>query len=174
AFAHARGELLHVRRADAVVDVAAVRLDRDRLNLGAEATEDLGRDAVRRSVRAVEQDACSGQVELCEARLELAQVVARRTVELAHAARRGTACGLSVGDTLVAARPSFSARSAVRNSPATPRTPSVPNSLRVGFGVMRSPAGGGPSGPPPDASALRELRPLARLLQAGLLALLLA
>src|SRR5215208_4971222 len=53
----------------------------------------------------------------------------------------------------VAARASASESSAVRNSPATPRTPSVPKSFRAN-------------------SALRELRPLAGLLEAGLLALL--
>src|SRR4051794_30214420 len=56
---------------------------------------------------------------------------------------------------LVAARARPSARSAVRKSPATPRTPSVPNSLRAIRGL-----------------ALGELRALARLLEAGLLALL--
>src|SRR5436305_5959613 len=55
-----------------------------------------------------------------------------------------------------AARASFSASSAVRKSPARPRTPSVPKSWRA---IERR-------------SALGELRPLARLLQAGLLALL--
>src|SRR5215213_6016741 len=55
----------------------------------------------------------------------------------------------------VAARPSFTARSTVSSSPATPRTPSVPNSLRA-----------------TQLLALRELRALAGLLQAGLLALL--
>src|SRR4051794_715676 len=54
----------------------------------------------------------------------------------------------------VAARPSDSASSAVRTSPATPRMPSVPKSLRL------------------NELALGELRPLAGLLQAGLLALL--
>src|SRR5688572_32335291 len=63
-------------------------------------------------------------------------------------------CGCSAGSVSVAARPRFMATSAVRNSPATPRTPSVPNR------AMRP-------------LALRELRPLAGLLQAGLLALLL-
>src|SRR5687768_3278390 len=59
-----------------------------------------------------------------------------------------------------AARPSASASSAVSTSPATPRTPSVPNSLRaMRWGSRRR-------------LALRELRPLACLLQAGLLALL--
>src|SRR4051794_6547267 len=56
----------------------------------------------------------------------------------------------------VAARASARASSAVRNSPATPRTPSVPKSLRV----------------KPGALALGELRPLAGLLEAGLLAFL--
>src|SRR5947209_7342729 len=56
-----------------------------------------------------------------------------------------------------AARASDSASSAVRNCPARPRTPSVPKSARA--------IGGEPL-------ALRELRPLAGLLQSGLLALL--
>src|SRR5215216_2261637 len=54
----------------------------------------------------------------------------------------------------VAARASASDSSAVRNSPATPRTPSVPKSCRA------------------KPLALGELRPLAGLLQPGLLALL--
>src|SRR5215218_4167742 len=54
----------------------------------------------------------------------------------------------------VAARASDSDSSAVRNSPATPRTPSVPKSWRA------------------KPLALGELRPLAGLLQPGLLALL--
>src|SRR5437773_7979543 len=53
----------------------------------------------------------------------------------------------------VAARASARASSAVRNSPATPRTPSVPNSRRAKL-------------------TLRELRPLAGLLEPRLLALL--
>src|SRR4051812_13935127 len=65
-------------------------------------------------------------------------------------------CGRSAGDWVVTARPSRRARSAVRTSPATPRTPSVPKSRRA----MRS------------ALTLRELRPLAGLLETGLLALL--
>src|SRR5204862_7607250 len=66
-----------------------------------------------------------------------------------------TAFGGMCPDCSVAARPSFTARSAVNSSPATPRTPSVPNSLRATAGL-----------------ALRELRALAGLLEAGLLALL--
>src|SRR5438270_529165 len=59
---------------------------------------------------------------------------------------------------LAAARPNDSASSAVRNSPATPRTPSVPNRRA---GALTTPW-----------SALRELRALACLLEARLLALL--
>src|SRR5947199_502602 len=66
--------------------------------------------------------------------------------------------GRSAGACSVTVLPSPSARSAVRTSPATPRTPSVPNSLRA---IAWS-----------AALPLAELRPLARLLQAGLLALL--
>src|SRR5215213_6469255 len=62
--------------------------------------------------------------------------------------------GRSAAARWVAARASASDSSAVRNSPATPRTPSVPKSLRA------------------KPLALRELRPLAGLLEAGLLALL--
>src|SRR3954471_19275001 len=66
-------------------------------------------------------------------------------------------CGLrALRSSSAAARPSASARSAVNSSPATPRTPSVPKSRRATSG----------------ASALGELRALARLLEPGLLALL--
>src|SRR5947209_13261015 len=58
----------------------------------------------------------------------------------------------------VAARARARASSGLSRSPATPRTPSVPNSLRATAAGARS--------------ALGELRPLAGLLQAGLLALL--
>src|SRR5438105_6674922 len=67
-------------------------------------------------------------------------------------------CGASDGVIAAAARPSDSASSAVRNSPATPRTPSVPK--RRAGALTRL------------GSALGELRALASLLQAGLLALL--
>src|SRR4029077_2694831 len=93
-------------------------------------------------------------------------------------------CGRSVSARHVAALASSSASSALSISPATPRTPSVPNSLRVI--CMRVTTSSKP--PPrrnlhPDKSSqpwsgrwpgltLGELRPLARLLQAGLLALL--
>src|SRR5579862_2359570 len=60
-----------------------------------------------------------------------------------------------------AARPSASASDAVTSTPARPRTPSVPNSLRATCATSRG-----------ATLALGELRPLARLLQAGLLALL--
>ena len=82
---NAGGELLHVSRTAAVVDVAAVGLDGHGVDLRAEAPEDLRGDAVGGPVRAVEQHAAAGQVELGEARLELAQVVAGRAVQLAHA-----------------------------------------------------------------------------------------
>src|SRR6185312_926637 len=70
-------------------------------------------------------------------------------------------CGRSACTRAVAARPRARASSAVRNSPATPRTPSVPNSLRaiLSSSLQRD-------------LALGELRALARLLQPGLLALL--
>src|SRR5215207_39380 len=62
--------------------------------------------------------------------------------------------GAAVPTRTVAARASASDSSAVRNSPATPRTPSVPKSWRA------------------KPLALGELRPLAGLLEPGLLALL--
>src|SRR3954451_20428140 len=70
-------------------------------------------------------------------------------------------CGASAGDQAAAARPSASARSAVRNSPTAPRTPSVPKSRRS-------------SGTAPTRRKLTlgELRALTGLLQASLLALL--
>ena len=60
------------------------------------------------------------------------------------------------------ARPSASASCAVMSTPARPRTPSVPKSLRPITPSLRR----------ARRLALGELRPLARLLQAGLLALL--
>ena len=59
-----------------VVDVAAVGLHRHRVDVGAQPAEDLGRHAVGGAVRAVEQDAHAAEVEVREAQLELAQVVA--------------------------------------------------------------------------------------------------
>src|SRR5579872_2832016 len=70
--------------------------------------------------------------------------------------------GRSVCAMRAAAAPSASASSAVSSSPAAPRTPSVPNSLRATAPLAALRAG----------LALGELRALARLLQAGLLALL--
>src|SRR3954453_17486751 len=64
--------------------------------------------------------------------------------------------GASAADCSVAARPRARASSAVSSSPATPRTPSVPKSWRAKAPRL----------------ALAELRTLARLLEAGLLALL--
>src|SRR5512133_204435 len=64
--------------------------------------------------------------------------------------------GACISDCSVAARPRPRASSAVSSSPATPRTPSVPKSWRA-----KAPG-----------LALAELRTLARLLEAGLLALL--
>src|SRR5579884_1096248 len=68
-------------------------------------------------------------------------------------------CGRGCSARVTAARASASASSAVRKSPARPRTPSVPNSWRA---ITRA----------ATALALGELRALARLLQAGLLAFL--
>ena len=79
------GQSVDVGRAAAVVDVAAVGLDRHRGHLGTEPPEDLRGDAVGRAVGAVEQDPLAGQVEALEAELQLAQVVPRGAVQLAHA-----------------------------------------------------------------------------------------
>src|SRR3954468_4329147 len=77
--------------------------------------------------------------------------------------------GWSAGLTAAAARPRPSARSAVRNSPATPRTPSVPKSLRViGLAVLARRHEAAAWSP----LALRELRALTGLLETRLLALL--
>src|SRR5262249_18637151 len=67
-------------------------------------------------------------------------------------------CGRGASRAVAAARPTDVASSAVRNVPACPRTPSVPKSLR--------------SAPISSPSALAELRPLPRLLEARLPALL--
>ena len=77
-----------MRRAAAVVDVAAVRLHRDRADLSPQAAEDLRCHAVGGAVGAVEEDAASREVEAGEAGLELAQVVTGRAVKLADAAIR--------------------------------------------------------------------------------------
>src|SRR4051812_22015983 len=66
-----------------------------------------------------------------------------------------------------AALPRRSTRSTVRNSPTIPRTPSVPKYARTG----RDPSPRKPRCDCSRALALRELRRLARLVQAGLLAL---
>ena len=82
-----------MRRAAAVVDVATVGAVGDHLDLGAEAAEDLRRGAEGRPVGAVEQHPQAAQVELREARVELAQVVLERAVQPLDAAdparRRG-------------------------------------------------------------------------------------
>src|SRR3954468_13944704 len=67
-------------------------------------------------------------------------------------------CGRSASSVEVVARPRAVASSAVRKVPASPRTPSVPKSLRAVF--------------TPSKSALGELRALTGLLQAGLAPLL--
>src|SRR4051812_24203046 len=67
-------------------------------------------------------------------------------------------CGRCAATVVVTARPSAVASSALRNVPASPRTPSVPKSLRSVAATGRS--------------ALAELRALAGLLEAGLAALL--
>jgi hypothetical protein len=54
---HVAGKRLDVRRANVLIDVAAVRLHGDRVYLRAHAPEDLGRHAVGGPVRAVEQHA---------------------------------------------------------------------------------------------------------------------
>ena len=94
-----RSQPLDVRRADAVVDVAAVRLRCERIDVRAKPAEDLRRHAVGRPVRAVQQDPLATEVEIGEADLELAEVVAARTVQLAHAAVGGLAL-LRVDQTL--------------------------------------------------------------------------
>jgi hypothetical protein len=85
----APGKRLDVRRADAVVDVAAVGLDGDRVDIRAQPPKDLGRHAVGGPVGTVEQHAQAAEVETREAQLELAQVVARGTVELTQPADAG-------------------------------------------------------------------------------------
>src|SRR5579875_444743 len=74
-------------------------------------------------------------------------------------------CGWGSSQSSTVARDSVTASSAVRKSPARPRTPSVPNSWRDKM-VPRSGSEG------LGRLALGELRPLAGLLEAGLLALL--
>ena len=80
------GQRLDVGGAAAGVDVAAVGLDPDRLDLGAEALEDRRRGPVGGAVGAVEDDLAAGEVER-EGGSQLAQVVVEAAVQLAHVAR---------------------------------------------------------------------------------------
>ena len=61
---HGRLQVLRVRRADAVVDVDAVRLGADRDDVRAELVEHRRRDVVAGAVRAVDDDAPALEVEL--------------------------------------------------------------------------------------------------------------
>ena len=63
------GERVDVRGAAAVVDVAPVGRVADDRDVGAQAPEDLGRDAVGRAVGAVQQDVEAVEVERREARV---------------------------------------------------------------------------------------------------------
>ena len=93
--AHGLRERVDVRGAAAVVDVAAVGLGREHLDVGAEPAEQRGRDLVGGAVGAVEQQPHAGQVERAEARLERRLVAVQRRVEAAHAARaRGLGRGV--------------------------------------------------------------------------------
>ena len=75
-------------------------------------------------------------------------------------------------DHSVAARPSRSTSSSVMNSPTTPRTPSVPKyRLAKGRSLTGARVPKNRTGATAPGLALRELRRLARLVQAGLLAL---
>ena len=80
-----RLQRVEVRRAAAGVDVATVRLGGDHVDMGAEAAEDLRPGLEGRAVRAVQQHAAAGQVEVGEALMQGAQVVLQRAVEPAHA-----------------------------------------------------------------------------------------
>ena len=59
------------------------------VHLGAEPAEDLRRGPVGGAVGAVEQDPPAAQVELGEARVQLAQVVLERPVQPAHPSDAG-------------------------------------------------------------------------------------
>ena len=72
--------------AAAVVDVAAVGLGGQHVDVRAEPPEQRGRDLVGRAVGAVEQQPLPGQVQGAEARLERRLVAVQRHVEAAHAA----------------------------------------------------------------------------------------
>ena len=94
-------------RAAPLVDVAAVGLVADQLDLGAEPAEDRRRRPVRGAVRAVEHDRGPRQVER-ESALELAQVVVERPLERRERGRS-------------ASRPRRR-----RRRPAAPRSPPPP------------------------------------------------
>jgi hypothetical protein len=89
AVAHGGGERLHVGRAAARVDVAAVGLGRDHVDRGAEAAEDGRGDLERRAVGAVEHDPPAAQVQAAEPLLQRRLVAVERAVEAAHAPGAG-------------------------------------------------------------------------------------
>ena len=77
-------QALGMSRAAVGVDVAAVGLRADQLQLGAERAEDRRGGPVGRPVGAVEGDSRAGEIEL-EGAAELADVVVEGALELAHA-----------------------------------------------------------------------------------------
>ncbi len=92
---HVARELAHVGGAAAGVDVAPVGVLRDHRHVRAEAPEDLRRDAVGGAVGAVQQHVEPVEVELGEARVQLAQVVLPRAPQLAYAPDRPAAALLA-------------------------------------------------------------------------------
>ena len=82
---HLLRDSLEVGRATAVVDVAAVGLVGEHIDLRAQPPEDLRRRTIRGPVGAIEQDPAAAQVQLAEANLELPQVVLQRSVQPPYA-----------------------------------------------------------------------------------------
>jgi hypothetical protein len=81
-------ERIDVGRAAALVDVAPVGSVVEGGHRGAEAAEDLGRDAIGRAVGAVQGDVEAGEVQVGEALVQRAQVVLLGPVQRAHAPDR--------------------------------------------------------------------------------------
>jgi len=76
------GEDVRVRGAAGGVDVAPVRGVGESRDGGAKAPEDLRGDAIGGAVGAIERHVQALQIELAEARVQLAQVVLRRAAQL--------------------------------------------------------------------------------------------
>ena len=86
---HHLGQRLHVGRAAVRVDVATVGCIGHHGHVRTQAPEDLRSHPIGGPIGAVQQHLQPAEVQLAEARVELAKVVLRRAPQLAHATDRG-------------------------------------------------------------------------------------